>query len=102
MKFIKLLRNSITIIFLIFLLYTLINSIIYFYQGYHNIDTAFNYGNLGYEADINLDGEIVQLSGLYILGLNQILYAFKWMCFNVILGICLGYSLKLQIRKGFF
>ena len=88
------LNKLFTLLILIVLLYTLINSIILFYGGYHNLDTAQNFIKLGYEADINLDGEIVNLGEYYLIGLNSMINGFGWVCFDVILSLIFGYSFK--------
>lgn len=56
-------------------------------MGYRNIDLSFNYLNLGYSADIGMNGQLNSLSEFYLNGLNQILSGFGWVCFGFILII---------------
>jgi len=94
MKIKKILTASCTISILIILLYTLINAILGFYSGYHNLDTAQNFLQLGYTQDINVNGELVNLKDYYLIGLNQMQNNFYWICFDVILGVLLGYFIR--------
>lgn len=95
----KALKGILLIILIVILLYTLLNGIITFYRGYHNLDLAYNFINLGYEQDISLKGQLVSLKDYYLIGLNQMLWGFKWICFDLILAIVAGYLLKGELKN---
>lgn len=78
----------------IVLLYTSYNGILSFWQGYHNLDSSFNYIHLGLNQDINTDGVVRSLRDTYLLGLNQMKNGFSWLCFDVILGVLTGFLIK--------
>ena len=71
--------------------YCLNKGIISFYRGYHNLDTSFNFLNLGYTQDLNVAGNLVSLKDYYLIGLNQMTTGLGWVCFGVILALVLGY-----------
>lgn len=80
-----------TIIILLVLLYTSYNAISEFFIGYHNIDLAYNYKG---SVDMTTTGQIFNMETIYIKGLNQIKNGFMWICFDVLLGVLLGYLIK--------
>lgn len=94
MKMKKLIKRFGVIVLLLVLLYTSFNAILTFSSGQHNLDTAQNFLQLGYSQDINMDGKIINLKEYYLYGLNQMKNGFMWICFDVILGVLLGYSIK--------
>jgi len=96
MKINKNLINILSIVVLITLLYTSYQAIITFYQGYHDLDTAFNFLNLGYKADFSLSGEDMALRTAYISGLKNIKWGFQWMIFDVILALITGYLMRIE------
>lgn len=82
------------VVVLVVLLYTSYNGIMEFYIGYHNLDLAYNFIQLGYNQDLTTSGEFRQLHDLYIQGRNQIKNGFNWLVFDVILALLLGYLIK--------
>lgn len=76
------------------MLYSSFQGIINFYRGYHNLDLAFNFLNLGYTQDFNTNGVLVSLKEYYLTGLNQMSFGFGWVCFGVILAFLFGYLIK--------
>ena len=88
-KYIKLIRLVLVSAFSFFTF----KAINLFYRGYHNLDLAFNFLNLGYKIDFTLNQTNILLKDAYINGLNQMISGFGWLCLVVIIGIFLGYSL---------
>lgn len=83
------------------LLYTSYNAIIQFYQGYHALDLAFNFLNLGYTTDKTLNNSLISLESAYLTGLNLIKWGFYWLIFDIILSFLFGYFLSNTIKlKG--
>ncbi len=87
-------KGLVALVVLVVLLYTLTDGIITFYRGYHNLDLAFNFLNLGYSHDINLDGNLVSLADFYIHGRKQMINGFGWVCFDVVIGSVLGWLVR--------
>lgn len=66
-----------TIVFA-FCLALLICGVYSFWRGYHNVDLAYNFTNLGYKFD-----GVISLNDLYIHGLNQITEGFSYILLAV-------------------
>ena len=82
------------LILIVIFLYILIFSIQNFWQGYHSMDTAFNFLNLGMKADIGTNGKLSDLTNVYLSGVNQMSMAFIWLCLDVIVGVVIGYLFR--------
>jgi len=78
---------------------SLIKGIIGFYSGYHNLDIAFNFLQLGFTQDINLNSQLVGLKDYYLIGLNSMLGGLGWLCLAVILAFISGYLIKKEVVK---
>jgi len=78
-------------------LYVAFFSIQNFYQGYHDIDIAFNFIHLGMTGDYNTDGQFVMLTETYLRGVNRMTTGFVWLCLDCILGVFVG---CLYMRKN--
>lgn len=65
-----------------------------FWQGYHSMDTAFNFLNLGMKADVGSDGYHTELTQVYIIGVNQMTTSFIWLCLDIIVGVGIGYLFR--------
>lgn len=81
-------------------LYIAFFSIQNFYQGYHDLDIAFNFLNLGMSGDFNTDGSFVMLTDTYLRGLSRITTSFVWFCFDCILGVYIGMMFKGGVQNG--
>jgi len=79
---------------IIVFLYVAFFSIQSFWQGFHDLDIAFNFLNLGMSQDINTDGQIITLSETYLRGLSRMEMAFIWLSLDSILGVIVGYLFK--------
>ncbi|MEK6916010.1 MAG: hypothetical protein AABW89_05725 [Nanoarchaeota archaeon] len=88
-----------TFVVLIVLIYTMTNGLTQFWRGYHQLDTAQNFLQLGYKQDVTIEGEMTNLKAVYLDGLNRMIWGFGWLCFDVILGISLGWLIGLRINK---
>jgi hypothetical protein len=86
--------KTIAVILIAFSLYFLINGITLFWRGYHNLDIAFNFLNLGYRADMSTNGTSIQLIEAYRNGLLQIRAGFGWICFTTITLFLSGFFVK--------
>lgn len=75
-------------------LYVLAFSMMMFWQGYKDLDLSFNMVNLGHKADVGTNGELNNLSVIYLRGLNQMKDAVIWLTFNTIFGVWIGYLSK--------
>jgi len=73
-----------------------IKSVTLFYRGYHNLDIAFNFLNLGFKQDITLNGSLTSLSNAYLIGRNQMLSGFGWLLLDLILMFYLGYLMGVK------
>lgn len=94
MKIRKIAPKIVCLVLICITLYVLMQGIILFFRGFHNLDSAFNYLNLGYTADLTTEGFSISLTEAYLLGLNQIKTGFYWICFSVILAFLSGFFLK--------
>ena len=75
-------------------LYILAFSIQNFYQGYHDVDIAFNFLHLKMTGDINTNGNFVSLSNTYLRGVGRMLNSFVWLIIDCIGGIYIGMIFK--------
>ena len=71
-------------------IFSLIKSVSEFWTGYHALDTAFNFNNLGYSHDILTNGAMIKLSEAYTLGLESIKNGFTFMGFCIIFAFLFG------------
>ena len=83
----KLLKIGLLLLFVYILIFSTSN----FYQGYHDLDIAFNFLNIGLTSDINTGGQEIMLNATYLRGLNRITYSFVWLCLDVLVGLLIGY-----------
>ena len=65
-------------------LYSLVNGMINFFNGYHALDIAQNFMQLGYTQDVTLSGQTVSLKEAYLSGLNMMHYGYEWLLFGLI------------------
>ncbi len=93
-KWNKYYKKILALVVLVALLYTMINGLTQFWRGYHQLDTAQNFLQLGYNKDVNIQGEITNLKAVYLDGLNRVIWGFGWVCLDVILGVALGWLMK--------
>ena len=93
-KWNKYYKRLLTLVVLVILLYTMINGLTQFWRGYHQLDTAQNFLQLGYKQDVTIQGETTNLKEVYLDGLNRMIWGFGWLCFDVILGVALGWLIK--------
>ncbi len=91
---IKYIKAIFGILVAIVLVYTLIDGVTQFWRGYHQLDTAQNFLQLGYSQDLNVNSQVVNLKDIYLDGLNKMTYGFGWVCFDVVIGVFLGWLLK--------
>lgn len=64
-------KTAFEFMFYLFLLLLLAGSIISIYKGWHNIDLAYNFKNIG-SYDLCSDFNMRDIDELYIIGTNQI------------------------------
>ena len=76
---------------IIVFLYVAFFSIQNFYQGYHDLDIAFNFLNLGMTGDINTNGQHVLLTDTYLRGVKRVTTSFVWLTIDCIFGVLIGY-----------
>ncbi len=95
-NFIK--KNSFKIIVGVSFLYSSFQGVINFFRGYHNLDIAFNFLNLGYTNDMTLNLGSVSLISAYRDGLSLMLSSVGWLCFSIILSFVFGYLIKQNER----
>ena len=84
-------NKSIKIICLLVFLYVAFFSIQNFYQGYHDVDTSFNFMRLGMLGDIGTDGKYLLLTDVYLRGANRMTYSFVWLTLDCLLAVLIGY-----------
>ena len=87
-------KKVIRIILILVFLFIAFFSIQNFYQGYHSVDIAYNFLNLGYTQDVSTNGEIITLSQTYLNGVSLMTTSFVWFALNCLLGVLIGYLYK--------
>ncbi len=92
-------KNILKVVCIIAFLYISFFSIQNFWQGYHDVDTSFNFMRLGLIGDINTDGSFVMLDATYLRGVNRMNAAFIWLGLDCILGVFIGMLFKLGNGK---
>ena len=90
----KSIKTIIKGILIIGFLYVAFFGIQNFWQGYHDVDVAFNFANFGYVADTNTAGQVVNFQDIYFNGLLQMRMAFIWITIDCILAVVIGYLFR--------
>ena len=94
----NIIKNSIRLGIGISCLGSLIYGCSQFWRGFHSLDIAYNFLNLGFSHDTNTIGQTYHLEEVYVAGLNQMGWAFHYIVCSVILAFILGYLMKGEKR----
>lgn len=87
-------KKLFSLILILVFLYIGFFSIQNFYQGYHDIDIAFNFLNLGMTGDYNTDGSFIMLTDTYLRGMDRMTTSFVWLTLDCLLGVLIGWNYK--------